>query len=49
MAHCPSALANQASRHSRTSSPSRCTAKSMMVVVPPWAAARVPVSNVSEA
>ena len=30
-------------------SPVRCTAKSMMVVVPPWAAARVPVSKVSEA
>ena len=27
----------------------RCTAKSMIVVVPPQAAARVPVSNVSEA
>ena len=28
--------------------PRDCTAKSMMQVVPPWAAARVPVSKVSE-
>ena len=49
MAQSPSALACQASSPSITRSPVRCTAKSMMVVVPPQAAARVPVSNVSEA
>ena len=45
----PSALACQAARPSCTTSPVRCTAKSMIVVVPPNAAARVPVSNVSVA
>ena len=49
MAQLPSALANQSSRQARTSSPVRCTAKSIIVVVPPQAAALVPVSNVSEA
>ena len=49
MAQLPSALAIQASRHSRTFSPYFCTAKSKMVVVPPQAAALVPVSKVSEA
>src|SRR5918998_87589 len=49
MAHSPSALACQAARPSCTTSPVRCTAKSMIVVVPPHAAARVPVSNVSDA
>ena len=49
MAHLPSALAYQASRPSRRACPTVCTAKSMMVVVPPQAAARVPVSKVSEA
>ena len=43
----PSALACQAASPSCTTSPVRCTAKSMIVVVPPNAAARVPVSNVS--
>ena len=49
MAHSPSALANQVSRPSRSACPFVCTAKSMIVVVPPHAAAREPVSNVSEA
>src|SRR5262245_50287649 len=49
MAQLPSALPCQASSPSNTRSPARCTAKSMIVVVPPHAAARVPVSNVSEA
>ena len=49
MAQLPSALACQASRPSRSEWPTLCTAKSMMVVVPPQAAARVPVSKVSEA
>src|ERR687898_2117691 len=49
MAHSPSDLACQASRPSITRSPVRWTAKSTIVVVPPQAAARVPVSNVSEA
>src|SRR6266496_3743361 len=49
MAQLPSALACQAARPSCTISPVRCTAKSTMVVVPPQAAARVPVSKVSEA
>ena len=43
----PSALACQAASPSCTTSPVRCTAKSMIVVVPPNAAARVPVSKVS--
>src|SRR5688572_11895192 len=45
----PSALSCHAARPSCTTSPVRCTAKSMIVVVPPNAAALVPVSNVSEA
>ena len=45
----PSALACQAASPSWTFSPVRCTAKSMIVVVPPKAAALVPVSKVSEA
>lgn len=49
MAQLPSALAFQASRPSRSERPTLCTAKSTMVVVPPQAAARVPVSKVSEA
>src|SRR6478735_8182476 len=49
MAQLPSALACQASRPSRRLCPTLCTAKSTMVVVPPQAAARVPVSKVSEA
>ena len=49
MAQLPSALAIQVSSRSRTSSPAACTAKSMIVVVPPQAAARVPVSKSSEA
>ncbi len=47
MAQLPSALACHASRPSRRDLPMDWTAKSMMVVVPPNAAARVPVSNVS--
>ena len=43
----PSALAIHASRPSRRDLPFDWTAKSMIVVVPPKAAARVPVSNVS--
>src|SRR3954470_10689007 len=49
MAQLPSALACQASRPSRSEWPTLCTAKSTIVVVPPQAAARVPVSKVSEA
>ena len=50
MAQLPSALRVPRGRgRPATRSPVRCTAKSMMVVVPPQAAARVPVSNVSEA
>ncbi|GGY06283.1 hypothetical protein GCM10010510_60320 [Streptomyces anandii JCM 4720] len=49
MAQLPSALACQASRPSRRVWPTLCTAKSTIVVVPPQAAARVPVSKVSEA
>ena len=47
MAQLPSALACQASRPSRSDLPRDWTAKSMIVVVPPKAAARVPVSKVS--
>src|SRR5215467_739530 len=47
MKHCPSAFWCHAASPSCTTSPVRCTAKSMIVVVPPNAAARVPVSNVS--
>src|SRR5664279_3608958 len=43
----PSALACQASRPSRSDLPRDWTAKSTIVVVPPKAAARVPVSKVS--
>ena len=43
MAQLPSALVCQAANPSCTTSPERCTAKSRMVVVPPWAAATVPV------
>ena len=49
MAHWPSALACQASRPSRSAPPIDWMAKSMIVVVPPQAAARVPVSKVSAA
>ncbi len=49
MAQLPSALAIQRSSRCRTSSPVACTAKSMMVVVPPHAAALVPDSKSSEA
>ncbi len=49
MAHRPSALACQASRPSRSAPPIDWMAKSMIVVVPPQAAARVPVSKVSAA
>jgi hypothetical protein len=48
MAQLPSALAIHASSPSRRL-PLPWTAKSMIVVVPPKAAARVPVSKVSEA
>jgi len=47
MAQAPAALACQRSRHSGTTSPGVWMAKSMIVVVPPQAAAAVPVSNVS--
>jgi len=47
MAQLPCALACHASSPSRSDLPRDWTAKSMMVVVPPKAAARVPVSNVS--
>src|SRR5215475_1240696 len=43
----PSALACQASRVSRSEAPLGCTAKSISDVVPPQAAARVPVSKSS--
>ena len=43
----PSALACQVSRPSRSEAPRDWTAKSTMLVVPPNAAARVPVSKVS--
>ncbi len=49
MAQLPAAFSCQAARPSCTRSPCVCTAKSMIVVVPPHAAARVPVSNVSDA
>ena len=49
MAQLPSAFACQAASPSCTTSPVRWTAKSTIVVTPPQAAARVPVSNVSEA
>ncbi len=49
MAQLPSALACQLSRPSRSERPTDCTAKSTIVVVPPQAAARVPVSKESEA
>src|SRR3954453_19563237 len=49
MAVRPSALACHASSPSRRDLPFDWTAKSMIVVVPPNAAARVPVSKVSEA
>ena len=47
MAHLPSALACQVSRAASSDLPLDWTAKSMIVVVPPQAAARVPVSKVS--
>ena len=47
MWHSPSVFACQAASPSCTTSPVRCTAKSTIVVVPPIAAALVPVSNVS--
>ena len=43
----PSALAIQMSRPSRSALPFGWTAKSTIVVVPPWAAAFVPLSKVS--
>src|SRR5215471_5507137 len=43
----PSALAGQVSRVSRSEAPLGCTAKSISDVVPPQAAARVPVSKSS--
>ena len=49
MAHSPSALAIHFSNPSMADSPLVCTAKSTIVVVPPQAAARLPVSNVSAA
>src|SRR3954465_5656987 len=49
MAQLPSALACQASGPSRRAPPTLWMAKSTMVVVPPQAAARVPVSKVSAA
>ncbi|SKV34345.1 Uncharacterised protein [Mycobacteroides abscessus subsp. abscessus] len=49
MAHCPAAISCQVSSESCSRSPNFCTAKSMMVVVPPHAAARVPVSKSSDA
>ena len=48
MAQLPSALASAARGPARSASPLRWTAKSTMVVVPPQAAARVPVSKVSD-
>src|SRR5215218_10200246 len=47
MAQLPAAFSCHVASPSCTRSPVRCTAKSMIVVVPPHAAARVPVSNVS--
>ena len=47
MAQLPSALACHLSRVASSEVPLAWTAKSMIVVVPPQAAARVPVSNVS--
>src|SRR6266481_6484443 len=47
MAQLPSALACHRSSVASSEVPLACTAKSMMVVVPPHAAARVPVSKVS--
>ena len=47
MAQLPSALPCQVSSVASSEVPLGCTAKSMIVVVPPQAAARVPVSNVS--
>src|ERR1700722_10811751 len=47
MAQLPSALACHLSSVASSEVPLAWTAKSMMVVVPPQAAARVPVSNVS--
>lgn len=49
MAQLPSALAYQASSPSRRDRPTDWMAKSTIVVVPPQAAARVPVSKVSAA
>src|SRR3954468_23812652 len=49
MAQLPPALSCQRATWSWTRCPCACTTKSTMVVVPPQAAARVPVSNVSEA
>src|SRR6266566_4269306 len=49
MAQLPSALACHAASPSCTTSPVRWTAKSTIVVTPPHAAARVPVSKVSDA
>ena len=48
MAVFPAAFACQASRHSMVEVPRVWIAKSTMHVVPPCAAARVPVSKVSE-
>src|ERR1700677_5066736 len=47
MSQLPSALPCHLSRVASSDVPLACTAKSTMVVVPPHAAARVPVSNVS--
>src|SRR6202161_2717751 len=47
MAHLPPAFSCHLSRVASRLVPLACTAKSMMVVVPPQAAALVPVSNVS--
>src|SRR5487761_276224 len=47
MAQLPSAFACHLSSVDSSELPLACTAKSMIVVVPPQAAARVPVSNVS--
>ena len=47
MAHDPSASAMRASKLARTSPPATRSAKSMIVVVPPCAAAIVPVSKLS--
>src|SRR6266702_4187476 len=49
MAHWPSAFACHVSRPSRSDLPTDWTAKSTIVVVPPQAAARDPVSKVSDA